>query len=451
MFKTAQLFEEALSSFYSHSFSLTQSRYSTFDRELFAIYLAIKHFRYFIEGRTFTVFTDHAPLCKAIFSRSQNSSPRQQRHLDFIAQFTSDLRYVKGEKNVVADCLSRITASLFEELEAINFLEMAAAQQHDPIIDHIQTSKNSLKLEYKPLPNQGVSILGDMSTGKFRPLVPEAFRRKVFDSFHSLSHPGIKGTQKLISRRYTCPGIKADVKQWCLSCLACQQSKVQRHTMSPLQAFVPPSQKFQHIHIDIVGPLPTSCDHKYLLTIVDRFSRWFEALPLRDISAKSCADAFVLHFVALYGAPSTLTADRGRQFISGLWRDLAKFLGCELINTTSYNPTANGIVERYHRVLKASIKAQKQPSDWYSNLGWILLGLRTTIRNDMDFSSAEMLYGSSLRIPGEFLSPQKEQSHIEYVQQLQSFVQTLKPTPIRKHPPRSFMLIGSFQHVLMFL
>ena len=424
-------------SFYSHSFFLTQSRYPTFDRELLAIYLAIKHFRYFIEGRTFTVFTDHVPLCRAIFSRSQNSSPRQQRHLDFIAQFTSDLRYVKGEKNVVADCLSRITASVFEEHEAINFLEMAAAQQHDPIIDHIQTSKNSLKLKYKPLPSQDVSILGDMSTGEFRPLVPEAFRRKVFDSFHSLSHPEIKGTQKLISRRYTWPGIKADVKQWCLSCLACQQSKVQRHTVSPLQAFVPPSQKFQYIHIDIVGPLPTSCDHKYLLTIVDRFSRWFEALPLRDISAKSCADAFVLHFVARYGAPSTLTADRGRQFISGLWRDLAKFLGCELINTTSYNPKANGIVERYHRVLKASIKAQKQPSDWYSNLGWILLGLRTTIRNDMDFSPAEMLYGSSLRIPGEFLSPQKEQSHIEYVQQLQSFVQTLKPTPIRKHPPRS--------------
>ena len=149
-------------SFYSQSFSLTQSRNSTFDRELLAVYLAIKHFRYFIEGRTLTVFTDHAPLCKAIFSQSQNSSPCQQGHLDFIAQFTSDLCYVKGEKNVVADCLLCITASVFEENEAINFLEMAAAQQRDPIINHIQTSKNSLKLEYHPLPNKGVSILGDI-------------------------------------------------------------------------------------------------------------------------------------------------------------------------------------------------------------------------------------------------------------------------------------------------
>ena len=190
---------------------------------------------------------------------------------------------------------------------------MAAAQQRDPIIDHIQTSQNSLKLEYHPLPNKGVSILDDISTGTFRPLVPEDFRRKVFDLFHSLSQPEIKGTQKLISRRYTWPGMKADVKQWCLSCVACQQSKIQRHTMSPLQGFVPPSRKFQRIQVDIVGPLPSSCDHNYLLTIVDRFSRWFEALPLRDISAKSCAVAFVLHFVARYGAPATLSADRGKQ------------------------------------------------------------------------------------------------------------------------------------------
>ena len=315
---------------------------------------------------------------------------------------------------------------------------MAAAQQRDPIVEHIQTSKNLLKLEYHPLPNKGVSILGDISTGTFRPFVPEDFRRKVFDSFDSLSHPGINlGYPKLISRRYTWPGMKADVKQWCLSCVAWQQSKIQRHTMSPLHGFAPPSQKIQHIFVDIVGPLPSSCNHKYLLTIVDRFSRWFEALPPRDISAKSCADAFVLHFVTRYGAPATLTADRGKQFTSGLWKDLAKFLGCELINTTSYNPKANGIVERYHRVLKTSIKAQKQPSDWDSNLGWILLGLRTTIRNDMDFSPANMLYGSSLRLPGEFLSPQKEQSHIEYVQQQRSFVPNLKPTPVRKPIPRS--------------
>ena len=154
-------------SFFSHSFNSTQSRYSTFSGELLAIYLAIKRFHYFVEGRTFSVFTDHAPLCEALFFRSQNSSPRQQRHLDYVAQFTSDLLSQKGEENVVADCLSQITASVFEEFKAVDFLEMDASQQRDPVINHLQKTPDALKLEHQPIPNKSVSILGDVSGFSF--------------------------------------------------------------------------------------------------------------------------------------------------------------------------------------------------------------------------------------------------------------------------------------------
>ena len=84
------------------------------------------------------------------------------------------------------------------------------------------------------------------------------------------------------------------------------------------------------LYCDIVGPLPVSNDHRYLLTIVYRFSRWFEALPLRDITVKSCADTFVLHFVARYGTPHAIIVDRETQFNSTLWKELTKFLDCEL-------------------------------------------------------------------------------------------------------------------------
>ena len=85
-----------LLAFFSQNFSFAQTRYATFDRELLAIYLAVRHFYYFIEGRPFTIYTDHAPLCHAITSQSKNSSPRQLRHLDFIAQFTTDLHHLPG-------------------------------------------------------------------------------------------------------------------------------------------------------------------------------------------------------------------------------------------------------------------------------------------------------------------------------------------------------------------
>ena len=71
----------------------------------------MKHFRYSIEGRTFYILTDHKPLVFALHTRSDKHSPRQARHLDFIAQFTSDLRHVRGEANVPADVLSRMEAN----------------------------------------------------------------------------------------------------------------------------------------------------------------------------------------------------------------------------------------------------------------------------------------------------------------------------------------------------
>ena len=123
---------------------------------------------------------------------------------------------------------------------------------------------------------------------------------------------------------------------------------------------------FSSEHVDIVGIvglLPFSSEHFYILTIVDRYSRWFDAIPLTRITSRACVDAFVLHFVSRYNSPQTISTDWGRQFTSHLWQSLAKFLGSKLIYTTAYNPKANGLVERFHRVLKAALKAQLNPSN----------------------------------------------------------------------------------------
>ena len=309
---------------------------------------------------------------------------------------------------------------------------MAIAQQHDVSTMNLQRSANSLRIETRFLPTHGVTILCDTSTDQFRPFSSSKVSQSCIRHCSFSCAPRHQRYSKAISQRYVWPGMHHDIKLWCRSCIACQQSKIHRHTISPLQSFPPSSEKFQHIHVDIVGPLPESCGCSYLLTITDRFSRWVEALPLTDITAKSCADAFVLHFVARYGAPYTITTDRGRQFTSQLWKDLTNFLGSELIHTTSYNPKANGLVERFHRVLKASLKSQSELHNWYSNLGWVLLGIRSTIRENNDFSAAEMIYGTPLRLPGEYFADKAtEPSASKYVKQLQNFVHSLQPTATR--------------------
>jgi len=92
--------------YFSKKLRLPETCYSTFDRELLAVYLAIRHFRHFVEGREFHIRTDHKPLIYALSTRADHHSPRQIRQLEFIAQFTSDIRYIKGLENAAADALS---------------------------------------------------------------------------------------------------------------------------------------------------------------------------------------------------------------------------------------------------------------------------------------------------------------------------------------------------------
>ena len=343
-------------SFFSRKMTPAETRYSTFDRELLAVYLSIKHFRHLLEGRQFHVLTDHKPLTYALNSRSDRHSPRQARQLDYIAQFTSTIRHVHGMDNVVADALSRIetNALLTGQPPNVDFAAIAKTQATDPQIRSLQSSPTStLTIEAVPLANSTDPLYCDTSTGTQRPLVPLPWRRIVFDSLHGLSHPGIRATQKLITARFVWPGINADVRRWTRSCIQCQRAKVQRHTTAPLSAFPVPDARFDVIHIDLVGPLPPSRGFTYLLTCVDRYTRWPEAIPLTSITAEAVAQAFLTGWISRFGVPSTIVTDRGRQFESRLWTHLMSLLGSKRARTTAYHPQTNGMVERFHRQLKS--------------------------------------------------------------------------------------------------
>ena len=106
--------------FFSKKLSPEEALYSAFDRELLAVYTTIRYFRHSLEGREFYVNTDHKSLTYVMNSTTERPSLRQTRHLAFIAEFTTNIRYVKGKTNFVADALSRPTVSAIEYDAAIN-------------------------------------------------------------------------------------------------------------------------------------------------------------------------------------------------------------------------------------------------------------------------------------------------------------------------------------------
>ncbi|XP_046417416.1 uncharacterized protein LOC124178223 [Neodiprion fabricii] len=140
------------------------------------------------------------------------------------------------------------------------------------------------------------------------------------------------------------------------------------------------------------------------------------------MTAETVAAALYNGWISLFGTPLTITTDQGTQFKSSLFASLARAVGAEKIRTTPYHPQSNGLVERMHRTLKAALMCKLGASHptWLQLLPSVLLGLRTTYKEDLQASPAELLFGTSLRIPGDFFttddlqSPQgpKECSHV---------------------------------------
>ena len=401
--------------YFSNKLSPAEQKYSTFDRELLAVFRAIKHFRHFLEGREFTIYTDHKPLINALYSKTEKS-PRQTRHLEYIAQFSNDIQHISGKDNVVADFLSRIPEICGLNLKNINIQNLYEEQEKDNVLHNIITNPNSkYNLKHLNITNNKLKLWCDVSGKVNRPYIPVSLRRDIFLTLHSLSHPGIKATRKLITSKYFWPFMKKDINNWVKECVNCQKAKINVYTKTPIQPIDIPKSRFEHIHMDIVGPLPVSNGCKHILTIIDRYSRWPEAYPLKDISTNTIIQTFVNNYISRFGVPLKITVDRGKQFTSTLFNKLTNLLGSHKIHSSPYHPQANGMVERFHRQLKTSILTSNNVNNWTDSLPLILLGIRSSAKEELQCSPAELVYGQCLRITGEMVVHKTEIISSEYL------------------------------------
>jgi Integrase zinc binding domain len=137
----------------------------------------------------------------------------------------------------------------------VDLAALAVAQSNCP---DCKRGVSSASLRVVSVQLESSHILVDVSSGVMRPLVPAAFRRQIFNAVHSLAHPGIRASRRMISSRYVWPNLASDVPAWCKDCTECQRAKVTKQPAAAVQPIPVPAVRFSHVHVDIVGPLPVS-------------------------------------------------------------------------------------------------------------------------------------------------------------------------------------------------
>ncbi len=207
---------------------------------------------------------------------------------------------------------------------AISDLQSLASRQRG-CVDTQQACKSS-SVQVRDYELHGVKLLCDFTTSHPRPLVPREDRRQVFEAIHGVAHPGIRASKRLLSACYVWPRMKTDIAAWCRDCVACQRAKMTKQPRASVQPIPIPARRFSHVHVDLVGPLLASeAGFLYIFTIIDRTTRWLEAVPLKDISTASCIEAFMAAWVSRFGVPETVTSDHpqaaeGRFLGQGSWK-----------------------------------------------------------------------------------------------------------------------------------
>ncbi|WKX98818.1 hypothetical protein Q1695_014030 [Nippostrongylus brasiliensis] len=422
--------------FASRSLTKAERNYHVTDAEALAVVFALRKFHFFVYGLDVTVRTDHLPLT-ALFKRT-NISGRVLRWALEILQYKVKIEYVKGQANRVADALSRGVpcAEREEELhgnvqdrlvcvattsEATPWLrELSQDPEYGEIIKCLEGQQQDREIR---LPRSGkrLKVLdfvideGDLKLfgedgGAVR-VVPTSKRRELFEEAHKgclAGHFSTKKMLRMLRKQVFWDGMERDVAKWTRECQECFLANPQAELVPGLRPIVA-TKPFEIVCVDILEMGRSAAGMKYILVLVDHFSKWLGAYPLPDKSAKSVAEAIFQRWICEGGRwPGQLHSDQGSEFVNTTMAELAKMAGVNLTTTKGYNSRANGACERaigtLQRILKKKVEFPDFWDTWVPNAVYAYNVVPHVATGESPFF---LLYGFDPRIPSKVI-PQSE-------------------------------------------
>lgn len=363
--------------FASRTLSPAERRYSAGEREALACLFACEKWHVYLWGRHFTLRTGHQALTTLLSAGSEGRRPlRISRWCARLLYYNFTVEYCKGSNNVIADALSRLplqlptSPELDEEIislvtPCISKADLQAAtaddatlQQVIPYIANGWPEKKSLPPDLLPYfaVRHELSYVDNLLFRADRLSIPASLCNKLVQLAHE-SHPGIVRTKQRLRERYWWPGLDKQVEHAIHNCVVCQAAdKSAKPVFAPLQPVPWPTNPWEKLGIDIVGPLehaPYDC--RFAITLIDYHSKWPEVCFTNTVTS----DAIITFLSALFsreGFPEAIVTDNGPQFKSNSFETFLSDRGIQHLCSSNYYPQANGQVERFNRVLKEQIQ-----------------------------------------------------------------------------------------------
>ena len=255
--------------------------------------------------------------------------------------------------------------------------------------------------------------------------LPGTAKKAIINRVHEEGgHCGVDRTAFRLLQTFYTPHLRAEVQDVLRCCVPCQQKTKSKtgHKVQP-EAVVE-GYPFQKLALDFVGPLPKVRGYTFVLTVRDTFTKWLEAFPLTAATTEKAIKVLVNDVFRRFGVPAQLHSDRGSQFTSTVFKELAESLDIKHTMTPAYNPRSNP-VERVHQDLGNILRAMALQTgrDWVSNLPAAVMAINTNRHMGTNYSPFRLMFGRDPNLPlsliyGNPVDDQKRPES-EYVQSLQ--------------------------------
>lgn len=390
--------------YFSKATQGAESRYHSYELETLAVVKALQNFRHYLVGINFKVITD----CNALKATEKKKDllPRVARWWIYLQDFNFSIDYRKGTMMTHADYLSRnpVTTKVHQISRPRNWAQIAQSADNE-------TQGILQKLQDGELDSQQYVRQNELLYYRYTPVgeeprllcfIPKGHRLSLLRIFHDEhDHICAEKTVDLILKHFWFPGLRQFVAKYIKHCLVCVSYKrVPRAPHQPITSWEKPSLPFQTLHIDALGPLPESNGYKFVLLIIDAFTKFSLLYSVRKQDVSELKRTFT-NAISLFGVPKLLVADRGRMFESSEFSTLLTEFGCEIHFITPEMHNANGQVERYVRTVLNMIRIETnhRRAEWSDKLWKLQLTLNITKQKTTQASALKLLVGTDATTP----------------------------------------------------